>query len=165
METKCIILIPFQPTPPCNQGNGLVCICPHLSLKLLIYIYANILLFLLKKLNWSELAYRFCYRHVYGLDKLKFTSILHNGPKVGGPKLVRCFYPLRSSQCPQYPGIMTWVEIKSRSLNWLSHPGAPRDDWLLMILLTHCREGRCWSLMTSAITTSSNLFFLYRFCM
>ena len=28
------------------------------------------------------------------------------------------------------PGVVTWAEIKSQMLNWLSHPGAPRRELL-----------------------------------
>ena len=33
----------------------------------------------------------------------------------------------------QDPGIMIWADIKSRTLNWLSHPGAPTNKRFQMV--------------------------------
>ena len=34
------------------------------------------------------------------------------------------------------PKIMTWAEIKSQALNWLSHPGTPRKENILTEVIT-----------------------------
>ena len=44
----------------------------------------------------------------------------------------------------QNPGIITWTEIKSHTLNWLKHPGTPRFD-LFKGEHCSCKEHGLWS--------------------
>ena len=55
-------------------------------------------------------------------------------------RILSSLHVQHGAQCgawPHNPGIMTWVEIKRLSLNWLSHPAAP-TLWSL-----ECTGGLC----------------------